>query len=193
MLRSMGESSQRMVWVDLEMTGLNPDVSVIVEIATIVTESDLSVVAEGPNLVIHQPDEVLASMSDFVRELHTRSGLLERIRASDVSLADAARETGAFLAKHCSKGTAPLCGNSVWKDRAFLERYMPSVIELLHYRIVDVSTIKELAKRWYPGSLVAPKKKELHRALDDIRESIEELRWYRANLFARPPISPSNA
>ncbi len=187
MLRPMGDTSQRMVWVDLEMTGLNPDVSVIVEIATIVTESDLTVVAEGPNLVIHQPEEVLAGMSDFVRDLHARSGLLERIRASDVSLAAAAEQTVAFLSKHIAKGTAPLCGNSVWKDRAFLERYMPSVIDLLHYRIVDVSTLKELARRWYPGSLLPPKKKELHRALDDIRESIEELRYYRANLFVRPP------
>lgn len=187
MLRPMGDTSQRMVWVDLEMTGLNPDVSVIVEIATIVTESDLTVVAEGPNLVIHQPEEVLAGMSDFVRDLHARSGLLERIRASDVSLAAAAEQTVAFLSTHIAKGTAPLCGNSVWKDRAFLERYMPSVIDLLHYRIVDVSTLKELARRWYPGSLLPPKKKELHRALDDIRESIEELRYYRANLFVRPP------
>jgi oligoribonuclease len=190
MLLSMGDTSQRMVWVDLEMTGLNPDVSVIVEIATIVTESDLTVVAEGPSLVIHQPDEVLATMSDFVRDLHTRSGLLERIRSSTVSLADATEQTVAFLGKHVAKGTAPLCGNSVWKDRAFLERYMPSVVELLHYRIVDVSTLKELAKRWFPATLLPPKKKELHRALDDIRESIEELRYYRANLFVRPP-SPS--
>jgi oligoribonuclease len=187
----MGDTSQRMVWVDLEMTGLNQDVSVIVEIATIVTESDLTVVAEGPNLVIHQPDEVLATMSDFVRDLHTRSGLLTRIRSSTVSLADATSQTVAFLSQHVAKGTAPLCGNSVWKDRAFLERYMPSIIDLLHYRMVDVSTLKELARRWYPGSLAAPKKKELHRALDDIRESIEELRYYRAHLFVRPP-SPAS-
>jgi len=187
----MGDTSQRMVWVDLEMTGLNQDVSVIVEIATIVTESDLTVVAEGPNLVIHQPDEVLATMSDFVRDLHTRSGLLERIRSSTVSLDDAASQTVAFLSQHVAKGTAPLCGNSVWKDRAFLERYMPSIIDLLHYRMVDVSTLKELARRWYPGSLLPPKKKELHRALDDIRESIEELRYYRANLFVRPPSAAS--
>jgi oligoribonuclease len=187
MLRPMGDTSQRMVWVDLEMTGLNPDVSVIVEIATIVTESDLTIVAEGPNLVIHQPEEVLATMSDFVRDLHARSGLLDRIRSSTTSLADAAAQTVAFLAPHVAKGTAPLCGNSVWKDRAFLERYMPSVIDLLHYRIVDVSTLKELARRWYPASLLPPKKKELHRALDDIRESIEELRYYRASLFVRPP------
>jgi oligoribonuclease len=180
-----------MVWVDLEMTGLDPQVSVIVEIATIVTESDLTVVAEGPSLVIHQPEEALAAMNDYVRELHTHSGLLERIRASTVSLADATSQTLAFLTQHCAKGTAPLCGNSVWKDRSFLERYMPSIIDLLHYRIVDVSTVKELARRWYPPELQAPRKKELHRALDDVRESIEELQWYRAKLFSQgPPRTP---
>ncbi|NUQ75248.1 MAG: oligoribonuclease [Polyangiaceae bacterium] len=183
----MGDSPQRMVWVDLEMTGLNPDVSVIVEIATIVTESDLTVVAEGPSLVIHQPDDVLAAMNDFVRDLHTRSGLLDRIRTSTVSLAEATSQTVAFLERHVPKGTAPLCGNSVWKDRAFLERYMPPVVDHLHYRIVDVSTLKELARRWYPASLLPLKKKEAHRALDDIRESIEELRFYRDRLFVRPP------
>lgn len=189
----MGDAAQRMVWVDLEMTGLDPQAAVIVEIATIVTESDLTVVAEGPCLVIHQPEEALAQMNDYVRELHTRSGLLEHIKASAVTLADATSQTLAFLTKHCAKGTAPLCGNSVWKDRAFLERYMPSIIELLHYRIVDVSTLKELAKRWYPPALHAPKKKELHRALDDVRESIEELKWYRAKLFSPPLVPPPSA
>ena len=176
-----------MVWVDLEMTGLDPATCVIVEIATIVTDSDLRVIAEGPCLVVHQPDEVLATMSDFVRELHTRSGLLERIRASTVPLEQAAAETLRFLEANCVKGTAPLCGNSVWKDRAFLERYMPEVVGFLHYRIVDVSTIKELVKRWYPAEHQVPKKKEVHRALDDVRESIEELRWYRAKVFSPPP------
>lgn len=171
-----------MVWVDLEMTGLDESSCAIVEIATIVTEADLTVVAEGPCLVIHQPEEVLATMSDFVRELHTRSGLLERVRASTLSVADAEAETRAFLEAHCDPGTAVLCGNSVWKDRAFLQRYMPDLLSFLHYRIVDVSTLKELVRRWYPARS-APKKREVHRALDDIRESIEELRWYRANVF----------
>lgn len=180
----MADSSARMVWVDLEMTGLDPDTCAIVEIATIVTDSELTVIAEGPCLVVHQPDEVLATMSGFVRDLHTRSGLLDRIRSSTVSLDQAAAETVAFLEQHCSKGASPLCGNSVWKDRAFLERYMPSVIAFLHYRMIDVSTIKELVRRWYPAPFHAPKKKEVHRALDDIRESVEELRWYRSRVFS---------
>lgn len=189
MLRRMAELSTRMVWVDLEMTGLDPQSCTIVEIATIITESDLSIVALGPNLVIHQPDDVLATMSDFVRDLHKRSGLYERIKSSTVTLEQAAQQTLDFVAAHVAKGGAPLCGNSVWKDRAFLERYMPAVIAHLHYRIIDVSTIKELARRWYPQELQVPKKKEQHRALDDVRESIEELAWYRKKLFAPPPAS----
>ena len=191
MLIPMADLPPRMVWVDLEMTGLDPQVSTIVEIATVITEWDLTVVAEGPCLVIHQPEEALAAMNDFVRELHTKSGLLPRIRSSTVTLEAAAEETLAFLTKHCAKGTAPLCGNSVWKDRAFLERYMPGVVSFLHYRIVDVSTIKELARRWYPEGYHAPKKKENHRALDDVRESIEELAWYRGKLFVESPGSRS--
>ena len=184
---SAPEASPRLVWVDLEMTGLDPETCTIVEIATIVTDSDLQIIAEGPSLVIHQTDEMLAGMSPFVRELHTKSGLLDRIRTSPVSLEDAARETLAFLEKHTPKGVSPLCGNSVWKDRAFLEKYMPNVVSFLHYRMIDVSTIKELVRRWYPSSLHAPKKQEIHRALDDIRESIQELSWYRAKVFTPPP------
>jgi oligoribonuclease len=183
----MSDDANRLVWVDLEMTGLDPASCAIVEIATIITDANLGVVAEGPNLVVFQPEEVLATMGDFVRELHTRSGLLERIRASTVSLDQAAAETKAFVESHCQKGTAPLCGNSVWKDRQFLERYMPSVTGLLHYRMIDVSTVKEIVRRWYPASYHAPKKKEVHRALDDILESIDELRWYRSKVLVPPP------
>jgi oligoribonuclease len=179
----MGEHADRMVWVDLEMTGLDPESCAIVEIATLVSDYDLNVVAEGPCLVIHQPDDVLSQMNAFVRDLHTRSGLLERIHASTVTLDEAAGQTLAFLEQHAHKGVSPLCGNSVWKDRAFLERYMPKVVAFLHYRMVDVSTIKELVKRWYPQPFHAPKKKEVHRALDDIRESIDELRFYRTKVF----------
>jgi oligoribonuclease len=179
----MAEAAPRLVWVDLEMTGLDPQTCTIVEIATIVTDSELTVLAEGPCLVIRPPDDALARMSTFVRELHVKSGLLDRIHASTVTLADAQRETVAFLEQHASKGTSPLCGNSVWKDRAFLEVYMPEVVALLHYRMIDVSTLKELVRRWYPPPFHAPKKKEAHRALDDIRESIEELRWYRSRVF----------
>jgi len=179
----MAEALPRLVWVDLEMTGLDPDKCTIVEIATIVTDQDLGVIAEGPSLVIRPPDEALATMSDFVRELHRRSGLLDRIQASTVTLADAERETMAFLERNVEKGTSPLCGNSVWKDRQFLERYMPDVMAFLHYRIIDVSTVKELVRRWYPPPFHPPKKREVHRALDDIRESIAELSWYRQRVF----------
>jgi oligoribonuclease len=180
----MGDAPDRLVWVDLEMTGLDPERCVIVEIATIVTDADLRILEEGPNLVIHQPEEVLAVMNDFVRELHTRSGLLERIRSSRVTTREAAEATLAFIARHCDKGRALLCGNSIWKDREFLERYMPEVVGFLHYRMIDVSTVKELVRRWCPPDRHAPKKKETHRALDDIRESIEELAHYRELLFS---------
>jgi oligoribonuclease len=190
MLAAMAEPAPRMVWIDLEMTGLEPETCAIVEIATIITDPNLAVIAEGPCLVIHQPEDVLGTMSAFVRDLHTRSGLLDRIRSATLSLAEAEAQTVAFLERYCQKGTALLCGNSVWKDRAFLERYMPAVIEFLHYRIVDVSTVKELVRRWYPAVLHAPKKKEVHRALDDIRESIEELKWYRSKVFVAPPADP---
>jgi oligoribonuclease len=180
----MAAASDRLVWVDLEMTGLDPEKCAIVEIATIVTNANLDILEEGPNLVIHQRDEVLRSMSDFVRDLHARSGLLERIPASNVSLDEAREATLAFLERHVVKGTAPLCGNSVWKDRQFLERYMPDVATHVHYRMIDVSTLKELVKRWCPPECLPPKKKETHRALDDVRESIQELAHYRALLFS---------
>jgi oligoribonuclease len=179
----MTDPAPRLVWVDLEMTGLEPATCAIVEIATIVTDAELNVIAEGPNLVIQPEAGALARMNDFVRALHVKSGLLDRIGASTTTVAEAERETLAFLEQHAVRGASLLCGNSVWKDRAFLEREMPSVVAFLHYRMIDVSTLKELVRRWYPGRYHAPKKKEAHRALDDIRESIEELRWYRAHVF----------
>jgi oligoribonuclease len=182
----MAEAPPRLVWVDLEMTGLEPETCAIVEIATIITDSDLQVIAEGPNLVVRPPDDALARMSAFVRELHQKSGLLARIQASTTTVAEAQAATLAFLEQHTTRGTSPLCGNSVWKDRAFLEREMPDVVKHLHYRMVDVSSLKELVRRWYPASYHAPKKKEVHRALDDIRESIEELKWYRSRVFVPP-------
>ncbi len=178
-------SIDNLVWIDLEMTGLDPRTCVIVEIATLITDAQLNLVAEGPSLVIHQPPEQLAKMSELVVKMHTRSGLLERIPSSELSLEQAEAQTLAFVREHCAPLTAPLCGNSIWKDRQFLERYMPELSDFVHYRNVDVSTIKELCKRWYP-SLRRPKKSESHRALDDIRESINELRWYRTNLFHQP-------
>jgi len=175
--------------MDLEMTGLDPDRHVIVEIATIVTDDQLEVVAEGPDLVVHQGPEALAEMDDFVRDMHTKSGLLPQIEASTVSLADAGAQTLAFIREHVAEArTVPLCGNSIGTDRRFLARHLNEIEEFLHYRSVDVSTIKELTRRWYPGVLSAlPRKATSHRALDDIRESIEELRYYREHVFAAPP------
>jgi len=171
--------------MDLEMTGLDPDRHVIVEIATIVTDDDLNIVAEGPDLVVHATDEQLAEMDEVVVRMHTDSGLLDRIRSSELSLAEAGAQTLAFLREHVPEArTVPLCGNSIGTDRRFLARHLPEIEDHLHYRSVDVSTIKELAKRWMPDLLAgAPAKVGTHRALDDIRESIEELRFYRQALF----------
>lgn len=173
----------RLVWIDLEMTGLDPDQATIVEIASLITDDALETVAEGPDLVIHQPEDVLARMSETVRALHERSGLLAAIRASQVSLAEAASRTLELVQQHCEQGQALLCGNSVWKDRVFLCRYMPELERWLHYRIIDVSTVKELARRWYGAAGRCPAKAEHHRASEDIHESLAELRWYRDKLF----------
>jgi oligoribonuclease len=171
--------------MDLEMTGLDPAKDVIVEIATIVTDDELEIVAEGPDLVVHQPPEALATMEPIVVEMHTASHLIEAIAASTISLEEAGKATLAFIQEHVPEPrTVPLCGNSIGTDRRFLAIYLREIEEYLHYRSVDVSTIKELTRRWYPGALDAvPRKATAHRALDDIRESIEELRWYRANVF----------
>lgn len=188
MLAPMAEASQRLVWVDLEMTGLDPETCRIVEIATIITDSQLEVIAEGPCFIVRPEGEALAQTSTFVRELHEKSGLWTRIQESTTTIDEARAATLAFLEEHTTRGASLLCGNSVWKDRAFLEREMPDVVKHLHYRMIDVSTIKELVRRWYPARYHTPKKKEVHRALDDIRESIEELRWYRSHVFV-PPVA----
>ena len=174
--------------MDLEMTGLDSDSDVIVEIATLVTDDDLEVVAEGPDLVVHQPPEVLDRMGDFVRAMHTKSGLLEAIESSTITLAEAGEATLAFLREHIAEpGTVPLCGNSIGTDRRFLVRWLPEVDGFLHYRSVDVTSIRELARRWNPEVLKsAPEKSGGHRALDDIRESLVELRHYRQHLFPKP-------
>lgn len=174
-----------LVWMDLEMTGLDPDRDVIVEIATLITDDDLDVVAEGPDLVIHQPPEALAHMEPVVVSMHTRSGLLTAIAKSTVTLEEAGARTLEFIREHVpERRTVPLCGNSIGTDRRFLARHLPEIEDHLHYRSVDVSTIKELARRWYPDALnELPSKGASHRALDDIRESIEELRFYRRALF----------
>jgi oligoribonuclease len=174
-----------LVWMDLEMTGLDPARDVIVEIATIVTDDDLAVVAEGPDLVVHQPPEALGAMNDVVREMHAGSGLLDEIERSTVTLADAGARTLEFIRQHVpAPATVPLAGNSIGTDRRFLAVHLPAIENWLHYRSVDVSTIKELVERWYPDvAALRPDKQGRHRALDDIRESIAELRFYREKIF----------
>ncbi len=183
-----------LVWMDLEMTGLDPTKHVIVEIATLVTDDNLDVVAEGPDLVVHQPPEALALMDDVVREMHTANGLLDAIASSTLSLSEAGRRTLEFIASHVPEPrSVPLCGSSIGTDRRFLAAYLPEVDNYLHYRSVDVSTVKELVRRWYPAVFEkAPPKGKAHRALDDIRESVEELRYYRAKVFA-PTATTSSA
>jgi oligoribonuclease len=178
-------SAATLVWVDLEMTGLDPETCHIVEIATVVTDDALEVVAQGPNLIIHQPLAVLEAMDRVVVEMHKRSGLWDKILASTLTLEQAEAETLAFVKTHVPERSAPLCGNSIWKDRQFIERYMKALDAWLHYRHIDVSTIKELTRRWYPGRFAAPNKRESHRALDDILESIAELRFYQRQVFIR--------
>ncbi|MDY6890191.1 MAG: oligoribonuclease [Pseudomonadota bacterium] len=172
-----------LVWVDLEMTGLNPDTDRIIEMAAIVTDSDLNLVAEGPVLAVHQPDAVLSHMDAWCTRQHGQSGLTDRVRASTISEAEAQQRMLAFLRQHSEPGASPMCGNSIGQDRRFLCRYMPELEAFFHYRNLDVSTIKELARRWKPGIMDGFKKNNTHLALDDIRESIEELRYYRRHFF----------
>ena len=178
-----------LVWMDLEMTGLEPDKHVIVEIATLITDDQLQVIAEGPDLVIHASEAELAHMGDFVTAMHTKSGLLPQITTSTISVAEAQAQTLAFIKEHVKDArSVPLCGNSIGTDRRFLQEYMPELEAYLHYRNVDVSTIKELAKRWYPDVLTqATEKETTHRAMDDIKESIAELVFYREKLFIPAP------
>ncbi|HKY15996.1 MAG TPA: oligoribonuclease [Microthrixaceae bacterium] len=179
-----------LVWMDLEMTGLDHTRDVIVEIATLVTDDELEVVAEGPDIVVHQPVEALGSMQRIVVDMHTSSGLLEAIAASTVELAEAGALTLAFIKEHVPEpGSVPLCGNSIGMDRRFLAAYLPEIEQYLHYRSIDVSTVKELARRWYPD-LSPPKKATSHRALDDIRESVAELKFWREHVF-RPAAAES--
>jgi oligoribonuclease len=184
--------------MDLEMTGLEPARHVIVEIATLVTDDDLNILEEGPDLVVHQDDAALAEMDPVVVEMHTRSGLIDEIRSSTMTLADAGARTLEFIKKHVTEArTVPLCGNSIGMDRRFLAAYLPEIEEYLHYRSVDVSTVKELVKRWYPGlNSSRPRKTGEHRALDDVMESIAEMKFYREYVFvpenpaaASPPIT----
>jgi oligoribonuclease len=171
-----------MVWIDMEMTGLDPEKEKIIEVALIVTDGNLNILAEGPDLVIHQPATILKGMDAWNQEHHTKSGLLDAVKESTMTVKKAEQLLLEVMAEYCKPKKAPLCGNSVHHDRKFLARYMPKIDEYLHYRHVDVSTLKALIARWYPKDKEPPKGKA-HRALSDIRESIEELKFYRARYF----------
>jgi oligoribonuclease len=180
-------SDQHLVWMDMEMSGLDPQRDTILEIATLITTNTLDLVAAGPVLVIAQPRAVLDAMDQWNREHHAASGLTARALTSTTTMAAAEKQTLKFVKTHCPERTSPLCGNSIWQDRRFLARYMPKLEAYLHYRNIDVSTVKELVRRWYPKGPKPPEKKHAHLALDDIRESIEELRFYRQRYFVAEP------
>jgi oligoribonuclease len=177
------QNALNLIWIDLEMTGLNPDKDVIIEMATIVTDSDLNVLAEGPTIAIHQSDEMLAGMDEWNTRQHGQSGLTQRVRESRISMAEAEAQTLAFLEQWVPKGKSPICGNSICQDRRFLYRHMPELEAYFHYRNLDVSTVKELAARWAPKVRDGVKKSSTHLALDDIRDSIAELQHYREHFF----------
>ena len=182
----LGQYYEKMlVWMDLEMTGLDHRSDVIVEIATLITDDQLEVIAEGPDLVIHATDEQLAAMDPFVVDMHTRSGLLDQIKASTITVEEAGAATLAFIKEHVpEERVVPLCGNSIGTDRRFLDAYLPDIENWLHYRSIDVSSVKELVKRWYPAvDTSRPRGQGSHRALDDIRESIREMAYYRDAVF----------
>lgn len=175
-----------LVWIDLEMTGLDATKDVILEIATIITDNNLKIIEKGPAFVIHQPEEKLISMDEWCTQTHKKSGLTDAVRASIVTLTQAEDESLKFIKKHCGPKTGVLCGNSVWQDRIFLKAYMPRIIDYLHYRLVDVSSIKELIAQWYPNNPHTTFiKKESHRAYTDIKESIAELHHYKKQFFAK--------
>ena len=176
-------SADALIWIDLEMTGLLPESDTIIEIATLVTTAQLELIAEGPVLAIHQDDSTLARMDDWNQRQHGGSGLLQRVRESQVTLAEAERATLEFLAQHVVAGASPMCGNSICQDRRFMARLMPDLERFFHYRNLDVSTVKELAKRWMPSLADGFAKQGSHLALDDIRESVRELRYYRERFF----------
>jgi oligoribonuclease len=179
----MAQDSQHLIWIDLEMTGLNPETDLIIEIATIITDKDLNILAQGPVIAVHQSDEALAAMDDWNQLHHGQSGLIERVKASTVDDAAAERLTIEFLKQWVPANTSPICGNSIGQDRRFLVRYMPVLEAYFHYRNIDVSTLKELAARWAPALKDGFKKETKHQALEDIIESIEELRYYREHFI----------
>ena len=175
----MVQGAQNLIWIDLEMTGLEPQTDTIIEIATVITDKDLNVLAEGPVFAVHQPDYVLAAMDDWNQKHHGQSGLIDRVRASTTTARDAELATINFLKEWVPEGISPMCGNTIGQDRRFLRKYMPKLESYFHYRSIDVSTLKELALRWAPGLAEGFKKQNKHEALADIHESIAELRYYR--------------
>lgn len=179
----MTQDSQHLIWIDLEMTGLNPDTDLIIEIATIVTDKNLNIVAQGPVLALHQSDEALAAMDGWNQTHHGQSGLIDRVKASTINNAEAEQLTIEFLKLWVPENSSPICGNSIGQDRRFLYRYMPKLEAYFHYRSIDVSTLKELAARWAPEVKDGFIKESTHQALDDIIESIEELRYYREHFI----------
>ncbi len=179
----MTKNDQNLIWIDLEMTGLNPNTHKIIEIATIVTDAQLNILAEGPVLAIHQSDEELAKMDDWCTNTHTNSGLVARVKESTLTEDDAVQQTIEFLKQWVPAGVSPICGNSIGQDRRFLYQHMPELEQYFHYRYLDVSTIKELTRRWKPSLLDGLQKKGTHLALDDIRDSIAELQYYREHCF----------
>ncbi|MCA1926225.1 MAG: oligoribonuclease [Thiobacillus sp.] len=181
----MATNPTHLLWLDMEMTGLVPETDRIIELAIVVTDADLGIVAEGPVLVVHQPDEVMQAMDNWNKGTHGKSGLIDRVKASRLSEADAEAQMLAFVKQYVPERTSPMCGNSICQDRRFMARYMPALEAFFHYRNLDVSTLKELAKRWRPGLAEGFKKSGKHEALADIYESIEELKYYREH-FIRP-------
>ena len=179
----MTQDSQHLIWIDLEMTGLNPDTDLIIEIATVITDKNLNILAQGPVLAVHQTNEVLAAMDDWNQTHHGQSGLINRVKASTINNAEAEQLTIEFLKRWVPENTSPICGNSIGQDRRFLYRHMPKLEAYFHYRSIDVSTLKELAARWAPKIKDGFNKESTHQALDDIIESIEELRYYREHFI----------
>ncbi len=178
-----GQDQNALIWIDLEMTGLNTEADLIIEVATIITDANLNIIAEGPVLAVHQDDEIMTSMDEWNTKTHNATGLVKRVRQSQLVEVDAEKQTIAFLKQHVAKNVSPMCGNSICQDRRFLARHMPELEAWFHYRNLDVSSIKELMQRWKPELLKGFKKQNTHKAIDDIRESIEELKYYRSCFF----------
>ncbi len=186
------KKTKNLIWIDLEMTGLNPEHDRIIEMATIVTDGDLNILAEGPVFVIHQDDKLLAGMDDWNQKHHGESGLIQRVKDSTITEYEAEAATLAFLEKYVKAGVSPMCGNTIWQDRRFLLKYMPKLEAFFHYRLLDVSTFKECARRWAKDVYKGLNKKSKHQALSDIRESIEELQYYRKHFIRDfPSVNPN--